>query len=121
MVFLFMNAYDMTLQGAIDKVLSLLTDHYAICVAAEERLPWSKTDEKFNEDIREYVRGCQRLATGTAYWRLVSHPHPCPFLYLCKYMYTKSPKSYYCERYFKFGQINDNRELVLELSYTDKK
>ncbi|KAI0483601.1 terpene synthase, partial [Xylaria cf. heliscus] len=69
-VLLFMNTYNLSLHRAIDKVLDLIRDHYAICVAAEERLPWSTTDEKLNEDIREYIRGCQRLATGTAYWRL---------------------------------------------------
>ncbi len=65
-----MNTYNLSLQGAVDKVLDLIREHYAICVAAEERLPWSESDEKLNEDIREYIRGCQRLATGTAYWRL---------------------------------------------------
>ncbi|TRX95656.1 hypothetical protein FHL15_003614 [Xylaria flabelliformis] len=69
-VLLFMNTYDLSLHRAVDKVLDLIRDHYAICVAAEKRLPWSATDEKLNADIREYIRGCQRLATGTAYWRL---------------------------------------------------
>ena len=64
-----MNTYKMSLQGAIDKVLNLIREHYDICVAAEARLPWSNDDEAFNEVIREYVRGCHRLATGTAYWR----------------------------------------------------
>lgn len=78
-VLLFMNKdKDLSVHGAIEKVLDLIREHYAICVAAEERLPWSKDDEKFNEDIREYVRGCHRLATGTAYWRLVLE-----YTYLC--------------------------------------
>lgn len=67
--FLFVNANNLSIEEAIDKVLGILKEHYEICVAAEARLPWSKTDEKFNEDLREYVRGCQRLATGTACWR----------------------------------------------------
>ncbi|KAI1437061.1 terpene synthase [Xylaria sp. CBS 124048] len=94
-VFLFMNTYQLSLSGAIDKVLDLIREHYAICVAAEERLPWSETDEKLNADIREYVRGCQRLATGTTYW------------------------SYYCERYFKSTQVSESRELLLDLSYVN--
>ncbi|KAF3070170.1 Presilphiperfolan-8-beta-ol synthase [Trichoderma lentiforme] len=91
--FLFMNANNLSIEEAIDKVLGVLKEHYEICVAAEARLPWSKTDEKFNEDLREYVRGCQRLATGTACW------------------------SYNCERYFKLSQLNDKRELLLDYSY----
>ncbi|KAI1100937.1 putative pentalenene synthase [Jackrogersella minutella] len=92
LVLLFMNKYNISLKSAIDKVLDLIREHYAICVAAEERLPWSKDDEKLNQDIREYVRGCQRLATGTAYW------------------------SYSCERYFKQIQLNDKWEVLLDLS-----
>jgi hypothetical protein len=69
LVLLFMNTYNMSLHSAVDRVLDLIREHYTICVAAEERLPWSRTDDKLNADIREYVRGCQRLATGTAYWR----------------------------------------------------
>ncbi|KAI0390734.1 terpene synthase [Xylariaceae sp. FL0594] len=92
LVLLFMNADNLSVQAAVDKVLGLIREHYAICVAAEERLPWSETDEQFNEDIREYVRGCHRLATGTAYW------------------------SYYCERYFKSTQVSEKRELLLDLA-----
>ncbi|KAI0408463.1 terpene synthase [Xylaria palmicola] len=94
-VLLFINTYNMSLQGAVDKVLDLIREHYAICVAAEERLPWSETDEKLNADIREYIRGCHRLATGTAYW------------------------SYSCERYFKQKQVNEKREVLLDLSYAN--
>ncbi|KAI1080065.1 terpene synthase [Whalleya microplaca] len=90
---LFMNTYNLTLHDAINKVLGLIREHYAICVAAEERLPWSENDEKLNADIREYVRGCQRLATGTAYW------------------------SYSCERYFKKTQVNHRMDVLLDLSY----
>ncbi|KAI1453320.1 putative pentalenene synthase [Annulohypoxylon moriforme] len=93
LVLLFMNKYSLSLNGAVDKILDLIREHYAICVAAEKRLPWSKDDEKLNDDIREYVRGCQRLATGTAYW------------------------SYSCERYFKHTQVNDKYEVLLDLSY----
>ncbi|KAI1429822.1 terpene synthase [Xylaria sp. FL1777] len=94
-VLLFMNTYDLSLHGAVDKVLGLIRKHYAICVAAEERLPWSKTDHKLNADISEYIRGCHRLATGTAYW------------------------SYYCERYLDSSQVNEKREVLLDLSYVD--
>ncbi|KAI0017947.1 terpene synthase [Xylariomycetidae sp. FL0641] len=92
---LFMNKYDISLQTAINKLLCLIREHYLICLKAEQRLPWSTHDEKLNSDIREYVRGCQRLATGTAYW------------------------SYYCERYFKSSQVSEDRRLVLELTCDD--
>ncbi|KAI1132846.1 terpene synthase [Nemania abortiva] len=95
LVLLFMNEYNLSLKSAVDQVLDLIREHYAICVAAEERLPWSETDEKLNADIREYIRGCQRLATGTAYW------------------------SYECERYFKNSQVNEKREVLLDLSYVN--
>ncbi|KAI1353791.1 terpene synthase [Xylaria sp. FL0043] len=94
-VLLFMNTDNLSLQGAVDKVLDLIREHYAICVAAEERLPWSKTDHKLNADIREYIMGCHRLATGTAYW------------------------SYYSERYLAKSQVNEKREVLLDLSYVD--
>lgn len=92
MVFLFMNHYSISVHSAIDKVLDLIRERYAVCVAAEARLPWSDHDEKFNADLREYVSGCQRLATGTAYW------------------------SYHCERYFKHSQVNEKLEVLLDLS-----
>ena len=66
---LFINHDNLSLQGSIDKVLSLIRERYKVCIAAESRLPWSETDMKMNENIREYICGCQRLATGTAYWR----------------------------------------------------
>ncbi|KAM0451570.1 hypothetical protein ACHAPV_009909 [Trichoderma viride] len=91
---LFMNTYDISIEKSIHKVLGLLEDHYKICIEAEARLPWSTTDEKLNNNIREYIRGCQRLATGTACW------------------------SYNCERYFKLSQLNDQQELLLDLSRT---
>ncbi|KAL7621962.1 hypothetical protein AAE478_007463 [Parahypoxylon ruwenzoriense] len=92
-VFLFMNKYNISVQGAVDKILDLIRERYQVCIAAEERLPWSKDDGKFNEDIREYVRGCHRLATGTAYWSCA------------------------CERYFQKGQVNDKMEFLVDLSY----
>lgn len=64
-----MNTYQLSVHEAIDKVLGLMNKHYQICLDAEARLPWSKDDEKLNWSIREYVSGCQRLATGTACWR----------------------------------------------------
>lgn len=64
-----MNAYDISIEQSIHKIFDLLKDHYKICIEAEARLPWSKDDEKLNNNIREYIRGCQRLATGTACWR----------------------------------------------------
>ncbi|KAI1175881.1 terpene synthase [Nemania sp. FL0916] len=94
-VLLFMNSYKLSLRSAIDRVLDLIREHYDICVAAEERLPWSKTDDKLNDDIREYIRGTQRLATGTCYW------------------------SYLCERYIKNSQVNEKWEALLDLSYVD--
>jgi hypothetical protein len=69
MVLLFMNKDSITLNEAVNKILHLIRDHYQICVVDETRLPWSKDDEKLNDDIREYIRGCQRLTTGTACWR----------------------------------------------------
>ncbi|KAI1387589.1 terpene synthase [Hypoxylon trugodes] len=68
-VFLFMNKYDLSLHGAVDLVLDLIQEHYEVAVAAEERLPWSESDEKLNENIREYVRGCHYMPIGTAFWR----------------------------------------------------
>jgi hypothetical protein len=64
-----MNTYHISLHAAVDKVLGLIRERYDVYVKAEARLPWSETDQQLNENIREYVRGCQRLATGTAYWR----------------------------------------------------
>lgn len=69
LVLLFMNTYNLSVHEAVDKILGLIREHYQICVEAEARLPWNKEDEKLNTDIRGYIRGCQRLATGTACWR----------------------------------------------------
>lgn len=113
MVLLMMNTYNLSLRSAVDQMLNLIREHYAICLAAEERLPWSKTDEKLNENIREYVRGSQRLATGTAHWRFVEHQYPCLM------RHNSDPYSYLCERYFKNTQVNDKREVLLDLSYVD--
>ncbi|KAI1504814.1 terpene synthase [Biscogniauxia marginata] len=90
--FLLMNKYNMSLHSAVDKILDLIRMHYEKCTEAEERLPWSKSDEKLNTAIREMVTVCKRLVTGTVYW------------------------SYFCERYFKLSQVNKNREVLLDLS-----
>ncbi|KAI1478056.1 putative pentalenene synthase [Daldinia eschscholtzii] len=92
-VFLFMNKYNITLQAAIDKTLELIREHYNICMEAEKRLPWSKEDEKLNENIREYVKGCHLVPAGMVDW------------------------SYSCERYFNKGQVDDNWEVQLDMSY----
>ncbi|KAH8895628.1 terpene synthase [Thozetella sp. PMI_491] len=93
LVILFMNNYDLSVQEAVNKILDLIQEHYEICTKAETRLPWSKSDEKLNDDIREYVRGCHRLVTGTASW------------------------SYRCERYFKNSQVNSKQKVLLDLSF----
>lgn len=111
MVLLFINKYDLSLRGAVDKVLELIREHYAICVAAEERLPWSKTDQQLNSNIREYIRGCQRLATGTAYWRLAR-----PLRLFPRYR-PNHVLSYYSRRYLDSSQVSENREVLLDLSY----
>jgi hypothetical protein len=88
MVILFIYHDNLNLQQAIDKMLFLIHEHYEICVAAEARLPRTN-DAQLNADIHTYVVGCQDLAVGTAYW------------------------SYNCERYFKFSQMNERREVLL--------
>lgn len=108
-----MNKYNLSLKSAIDKVLDLIREHYEICVAAEKRLPWSEDDEQLNENIREYVRGCQRLATGTAYWRYVIRRHG------EQIADSLIDNSYSCERYFKQTQVNDKFEVLLDLSYVE--
>lgn len=100
LVLLFMHAdKDLSLHGAVDTVLDLLRDHYRICMAAEERLPLKKEGEdgweKWNADVREYVQGCKDLVVGTAYW------------------------SYNCERYFRKTQVNEQREVLLDLSFQE--
>ena len=66
-----MNKYNISLHSAVDKTLDLIRMHYENCVAIEERLPWSKSDEKLNRAIRETVKECHMMAAGTAYWRQV--------------------------------------------------
>jgi predicted Fe-S protein YdhL (DUF1289 family) len=104
-----MNKYNHSIHDAIDKILDLIKEHYQICLAAEARLPWSKDDKELNQDIREYVRGCQRLATGTACWRYVEATNNLHVIL--------TRRSYRCERYFKMSQVNENQEVVLDLSY----
>jgi hypothetical protein len=69
LVLLFMNTNNLSVSEAVDKILGLIRHHYQICVEAEARIPWSKQDEKLYTDTRKYIRGCQRMATGTACWR----------------------------------------------------
>ncbi|KAI5922436.1 terpene synthase [Camillea tinctor] len=68
-IFLLMNKYNISIHSAIDKTLDLIREHYEIFSEAEERLPWSKNDEKLNMAIQQTVVTCKRLVTGTAYWR----------------------------------------------------
>ncbi|KAK8112446.1 hypothetical protein PG984_012972 [Apiospora sp. TS-2023a] len=78
---LFVNSENITIHAAIDKVKALITQHYRSCESAIARLPWT-ADEQVNEHIRQYVRCCQRVATGTAQW------------------------SYMCTRYFQRAQLD---------------
>ncbi|KAI1486181.1 terpene synthase [Biscogniauxia mediterranea] len=89
-IFLLMNKYNLTVQGALEKALDLIRQHYEIFVEAEKRLPWSKDDKKLNAAIEQTVTVCKRLATGTAHW------------------------SYFCERYFKASQRGTSGDVVLE-------
>ena len=73
-------------------MLQLIREHYEICVAAEARLPVTG-NAKLDADIHTYVVGCQDLAIGTAYW------------------------SYNCERYFRFAQVTERREVLLTMDY----
>lgn len=109
---LFMNTYQISVHDAINKVLALIKEHYEICLAVEPRLPWSKTDETLNENIREYVKGSQRLATGTAYWRYDKST--------CQPITLLTGYSYRCERYFKMSQVNGGQEVELELSMCEE-
>jgi hypothetical protein len=90
MAFLLVNSENISINEAIARLVSLIRKHYAICEAAVLRLPWTD-DEVMNENIREYVRGCRRLATGTGHWA---------------YMVT---------RYFQPTQLNSKWELTFTL------
>jgi hypothetical protein len=90
MVLLIMNVENTSVHEAIARIISLIRKHYAACEDAVARLPWTD-DEVVNEHIREYVRGCRRLATGTGHW------------------------AYLCTRYFDKSQLDDKWGLVLHL------
>ncbi|KAH0420493.1 terpene cyclase [Colletotrichum camelliae] len=90
MVLLFMNAENVSVHESVHKIISLIRKHYAACEDAVARLPWTD-DEVANEHIREYVRGCRRLATGTGHW------------------------AYLCTRYFDKTQLDEKWGLVLNL------
>ena len=92
MVILFMHHDNLNLQQAIDKMLNLIREHYETCLAAEARLPVTGSAE-LDASIHTYVVGCQDLAVGTAYW------------------------SYNCERYFRFTQLTEAREVLLTMNY----
>ncbi|KAK8859080.1 terpene synthase [Apiospora arundinis] len=79
---LFVNAESITIHAAISKVKALIRKRYRSCEDAIARLPWSD-DEQVNDNIRQYVQCCQRIATGTAQW------------------------SYMCTRYFQRAQLSN--------------
>lgn len=89
LVLLIMNAENASVHEAVSRVMSLIKKHYAACEDAVARLPWTD-DEAVNEQIREYVRGCRRLATGTGHW------------------------AYLCTRYFDKAQLDEKWGLVLD-------
>ncbi|KAF4807973.1 Presilphiperfolan-8-beta-ol synthase [Colletotrichum siamense] len=88
MVLLFMNTENISVHESVHRIISLIRKHYAACEDAMARLPWTD-DEVANEHIREYVRGCRRLATGTGHW------------------------AYLCTRYFDETQLDEKWGLVL--------
>ncbi|KAL8301063.1 hypothetical protein RB593_000050 [Gaeumannomyces tritici] len=75
MCLLLANAENISVQAAVAKVLGLVRKHYEACEAAESRLPLSENALNLNDQIRGYVRGCKRLATGTAHWAYLCGPY----------------------------------------------
>ncbi|KAL8393916.1 hypothetical protein RB595_003612 [Gaeumannomyces hyphopodioides] len=75
MCLLLANAENISVKAAVDKILGLVRKHYEACEAAEARIPWSENAASLNDQIREYVRGCKRLATGTAHWAYLCGPY----------------------------------------------
>ncbi|KAL8309100.1 hypothetical protein RB597_009395 [Gaeumannomyces tritici] len=75
MCLLLANAENISVQAAVDKILGLVRKHYEACEAAEARLPLSENATNLNGQIRGYVRGCKRLATGTAHWAYLCGPY----------------------------------------------
>jgi hypothetical protein len=72
------------------QIIGLIRKHYAACEEAVAELPWTD-DNEMNENIRKYIRGCRRLATGTAHW------------------------SYLVTRYFDQSQLSAEWELNVQL------
>lgn len=72
------------------RVIGLMRKHYAACEEAVARLPRTD-DENPNEKIRECIRGCRRVASGTGYW------------------------AYLNNRYFDLSQLNDKWGLTFTL------
>ncbi|KLU88239.1 pentalenene synthase [Magnaporthiopsis poae ATCC 64411] len=75
MCLLLANAENISVKAAVAKVLGLVRKHYEACEAAEPRLPWAENDKHLNDQIREYVSGCKRLATGTTHWAYLCGPY----------------------------------------------
>ncbi|KAL8401049.1 hypothetical protein RB594_001176 [Gaeumannomyces avenae] len=75
MCLLLANAENISVQAAVAKILGLVRKHYEACEAAESRLPLSENASNLNDQIRGYVRGCKRLATGTAHWAYLCGPY----------------------------------------------
>ncbi|KAL8341094.1 hypothetical protein RB601_006955 [Gaeumannomyces tritici] len=75
MCLLLANAENISVQAAVAKILGLVRKHYEACEAAESRLPLSGNASNLNDQIRGYVRGCKRLATGTAHWAYLCGPY----------------------------------------------
>ena len=90
MCLLMVHHENLSITEAVARVIGLIRKHYAACEAAVARLPWTD-DEGFNEKIREFVRGCRRIATGTGHWAYLNH------------------------RYFKPSQLNDKWGLTFTL------
>lgn len=90
MCLLMVHHQNVPITEAVARVVGLMRKHYAASEEAVARLPWTD-DESFNEKIREYIRGCRRIATGTTHW------------------------AYLCTRYFKPSQLNDKWALTFTL------
>lgn len=86
---LIMNAENSSASEAVSRTVGLIKKHYAACEDAVARLPWTD-DEDVNKNIREYVAGCRRLATGTGHW------------------------AYLCTRYFDPSQVDEKWTLTLD-------
>ena len=85
-----MNSEHISINEAVGRVIGLIRKYYAECEDAVARLPWTD-DEALNENIREFVAGCRRLATATGQW------------------------SYLVTRYFDQSQLNKNWEMEFTL------